>query len=249
MTAAKPYALIVGATSDISRALAHSLAADGHGLYLAARDVGAIEADVTDLELRHRVPVRAIAMDVTETAALDSQLRALDPAPHIIVSMVGFMGEQAAQQDSTEEAARVIAANFTGPAALMEAGARLFSGIDAPTTLVGVSSVAGDRGRARNYYYGAAKGGFTAMLSGLRQRMTQTQPNTTVITVKPGFVATRMTEGMDLPGPLVDTAETSASMIHRAIRKRREIVYPWKWRLLMTAIRAVPEPIFKRLKF
>lgn len=245
--ASKPHVLIAGATSDIALALAHQMAADGHGVYLAARNVSRMEADRGDIELRHRVPVELVDMDVTDTAGLKEILATLDPKPHMIVSMVGWMGEQSEQEQDPEQAAKVIAANFTGPAALMEAGAELFADMDAPTTLVGVSSVAGDRGRARNYYYGAAKGGFTSMLSGLRQRLSRTK--TKVITIKPGFVATRMTEGMDLPGPLVDSAETSAKMIHRAIRKGREVVYPWKWRLVMTIIRAVPEPIFKKMKF
>ncbi len=245
--ATKPHVLIAGATSDIALELARQMAADGHGIYLAARDVQRLEADRGDIELRHHVPVQLVEMDVTQTGTLKAKLYALDPKPHIIVSMVGWMGEQAEQEKDVDQAARVVAANFTGPAALMEAGASLFATIDARTTLVGVSSVAGDRGRARNYYYGAAKGGFTAMLSGLRQRLSRTK--TRVITVKPGFVATRMTEGMDLPKPLVDSAGASAKMIHRAIRKGRDIVYPWKWRLLMTVIRGVPEPVFKKMKF
>jgi len=211
--------LIVGATSDISIALAHKLAAKGHALYLAARNKNRLDADCADLKLRHNVEVTSLEMDVTDTTAIRGALRALEPAPHTIVSMVGYMGDQAEQEADVTEVAKVIAANFEGPAAL---------------------------GRARNYYYGASKAGFTAMMSGLRQRLSKSK--TTVITVKPGFVATKMTEGMDLPGPLVDSAEKSAAMIERAIRKKREVVYPWKWRLVMMVIRGLPEPIFKAVK-
>lgn len=247
MTASKPHVLIVGAKSDIAHSLAHIMAREGHGLQLAARDTGALETVKTDLELRYRIPVQLITMDVAETAGLQDQLTALEPAPHIIVSMVGWMGDQTSQQGNPDEVTQVITANFTGPAALMEAGAKLFETIDAPTTLVGVSSVAGDRGRARNYYYGAAKSGFTAVMSGLRQRLVKTQ--TTVITVKPGFVATRTTDGMDLPKPLVDSADDCAAMIAKAIAKKREVVYPLKWRIIMTVLKLIPESIFKRLKF
>ena len=113
--------------------------------------------------------------------------------------------------------------------------------------MVGVSSIAGDRGRARNYYYGASKAAFTAMLSGLRQRLNGTQ--TRVITVKPGFVATRMTENMDLIPALTNSPDECAKMIKRAVDQGSLIVYPWKWRIIMWIIRAIPEPIFKRLKF
>lgn len=243
----KPAVLIVGATSDIALALARELAGQGHAIHLAGRDPAALEADRADLAIRARVPVSTLALDVTDLAGMEAKLRALDPVPHVIVSMVGFMGEQAQSEADPAKAAAVVTANFTGPAVLMEAGARLFAGINAPTTLVGVSSVAGDRGRARNYWYGAAKAGYTAMLSGLRQRLNGT--NTTVITVKPGFVATRMTQGMTLPKPLVESAESCAKRIAGAIKGKRLVVYPWKWRLLMMVIRAVPEPIFKGMKF
>ncbi len=243
----RPPVLIVGATSDISLALARRLAGDGHPLYLAARRIDAIEADARDIAIRSGQPVTPIVLDVTQTGGLQAALAALDPAPHVIVSMVGFMGDQAQSEADPEAAKVVIDTNLTGPAALMEAGAVLLAGIDAPTALVGVSSVAGDRGRARNYYYGAAKAGFTALLSGLRQRLAGTK--VAVITVKPGFVATRMTEGMALPKPLVESAEACAARIAKAISARRMVVYPWKWRILMSVIRAVPEPVFRKMKF
>ncbi|MEQ9316231.1 MAG: SDR family oxidoreductase [Henriciella sp.] len=239
--------LVVGATSDISIALARQMAEAGHPVYLAARDVSKLDAIASDLRIRARVPVETVEMDVTNTAATRETLMALSPAPRIIVSMVGLMGVQAEQEKDPAKARAVIDANFIGPAALMEAGAELFETMDEPTCLVGVSSVAGDRGRARNYYYGAAKAGFTTMLSGLRQRLARSQ--TTVITVKPGFVATRMTADLDLPKPLVASDVECAKMIHRAIRKKREVVYPLKWRALMCAVRAVPEPVFKKLSF
>lgn len=250
MTSAQslPPALIVGAKSDIGRALAHRLAGKGHPIVLAARDPEALLEDAADIGLRYDVDAKTIALDVTDTAALKPILAELDPKPHIIVCMVGWMGEQSEQEQNPDLAAKVIATNFSGPAALMEAGADLFSGIaDDPTWLVGVSSVAGDRGRARNYYYGAAKAGFTAMLSGLRQRLAKS--NTTVITVKPGFVATSATADLDLPGPLTASADDCAKMIERAIVKKREIVYPTIWRGIMSIIRSVPEPIFKRMSF
>ncbi|MGB3626937.1 MAG: SDR family NAD(P)-dependent oxidoreductase [Henriciella sp.] len=239
--------LIVGATSDISVALARQMAEAGHPVYLAARDISQLEPIVADLKIRACVPVEAVKMDVTDTGTMRETLFALAPSPKIIVSMVGQMGVQADQEKDPALVQSVTDTNFTGPAALMEAGAELFQSMDEPTVLVGVSSVAGDRGRARNYYYGAAKAAFTTMLSGLRQRLARTQ--TTVISVKPGFVATRMTAGMDLPGPLVASDVECARMIHRAIRKKREIVYPLKWRAVMYAVRSVPEPVFKKLSF
>ena len=115
-------------------------------------------------------------------------------------------------------------------------------------TLVGVSSVAGDRGRASNYVYGSAKAGFSAFLSGLRARASRSGVH--VVTVKPGFVRTRMTEGMKLIGPLTVEAPVVGAAILRAVENKTDIVYvSGKWRLVMLIIKTLPEAVFKKLKF
>ncbi len=106
------------------------------------------------------------------------------------------MGQQAENERDVQKAAVVIRSNFEGPASILAVLADRFDS-RGHGTLVGVSSVAGDRGRATNYVYGSAKAGFTAFLSGLRNRLAKRGVH--VVTVLPGFVATQMTEGMDLP--------------------------------------------------
>jgi short-subunit dehydrogenase len=113
--------------------------------------------------------------------------------------------------------------------------------------IIGVSSVAGDRGRATNYIYGSAKAGFTAFLSGLRGRLISR--GVTVITIKPGFVHTRMTEGLDLPAILTAAPTELALAIRRAHKKKRLVVYHRPvWRLILLAISMLPERFFARLK-
>jgi short-subunit dehydrogenase len=111
--------------------------------------------------------------------------------------------------------------------------------------VVGVSSVAGDRGRLGNYVYGSAKAGFTAYLSGLRNRLGRKGVH--VMTVKPGPVDTAMTwgiEGMFLVAP----PEKVAKDILKAVRKRKDVIYtPFFWRYIMLIIRHVPERIFKKM--
>jgi hypothetical protein len=114
-------------------------------------------------------------------------------------------------------------------------------------TIVGVSSVAGDRGRATNYVYGSAKAGFTAFLSGLRNRLAAAGVH--VVTVKPGFVATRMTEGMKLPPALTAAPDEVARAVLTAVRQRRDTIYVRRiWWPMMVVIRLIPERIFKRMK-
>jgi short-subunit dehydrogenase len=112
--------------------------------------------------------------------------------------------------------------------------------------IIGISSVAGDRGRKTNYIYGSAKAGFTAFLSGLRNRLYGF--GVRVMTVKPGFVRTTMTEKMDLFEKLTATPEQVAQDVYKAYTKGKDVLYTlWFWRWIMLAINNIPEFIFKRL--
>jgi decaprenylphospho-beta-D-erythro-pentofuranosid-2-ulose 2-reductase len=237
----KAPVLILGARSDIGRAIAHRFAAEGHPVQLAARASGTLERDRADMALRHGVAVTLHDYDALDAAGF---AEALDPQPGIVVCAVGLMGTQEDSQRDPEAAARVLRSNFEGPALTLAAFAEAFEA-RGHGTLVGISSVAGERGRASNYVYGAAKAGFTAFLSGLRNRLDR--KGVRVITVLPGFVATRMTEGMDLPPRLTATPEEVAEALWRAVTGRRDVVYVKPvWRLVMAIIRALPEPLFKK---
>lgn len=237
----KAPVLILGARSDIGRAIAHRFAAEGHPVQLAARASDTLERDRADMALRHGVAVTLHDYEALDAAGF---AEALDPQPGIVVCAVGLMGTQEDSQRDPEAAARVLRSNFEGPALTLAAFAEAFEA-RGHGTLVGISSVAGERGRASNYVYGAAKAGFTAFLSGLRNRLDR--KGVRVITVLPGFVATRMTEGMDLPPRLTATPEEVAEALWRAVTGRRDVVYVKPvWRLVMAIIRALPEPLFKK---
>lgn len=236
--------LIVGATSDIARATARAFAARGCALFLAARDGAAVDADAEDLRVRHGGLVEGLHLDILDDPA--GFAAALDPLPDIVVCAVGLLGDQAESERDPAAAERVMRTNYTAPALLLGALAERFAARGSGV-LVGISSVAGDRGRATNYVYGSAKAGFSAFLSGLRNRLAKRGVH--VVTVKPGFVDTRMTAGMDLPKPLTAQPEEVAEAIVRACDKRRNTVYVRSvWRGVMAVIRAIPEPVFKRLK-
>ena len=155
------------------------------------------------------------------------------------------MGDQDKNAAEMGRAVQVMRSNFEGPAIIFGVLANAMeargSGI-----LIGISSVAGERGRATNYIYGSAKAGFTAYLSGLRNRLSGKGVH--VITVLPGFVATKMTEGMDLPKPLLAQPEEITTATLKAIEKGRNIIYVRPiWWGIMAIIKAIPERIFKTL--
>ncbi len=244
-TSAPKTALILGATSDIARAIAHRLAGDGYALQLAARDPERLAREVADIALRFDVPVSVHQFDVLAPDGGVALLDALPVLPDIAVSAVGLLGDQQENQQNPAAAERVMRTNYLGPAAVFAALANRFEARGSGV-LVGISSVAGDRGRASNYVYGSAKAGFTAFLSGLRQRLARR--GVQVLTVKPGFVRTRMTDSLDLPGVLTAAPETVARAVSKAIRRRRDVIHVLPvWRAVMLGIRLIPEPLFKRL--
>jgi short-subunit dehydrogenase len=156
------------------------------------------------------------------------------------------MEQQAENERDIQAAARVMRSNYEGPASILAVLANRFEERGSGT-LVGISSVAGDRGRATNYVYGSAKAGFTAFLSGLRNRLAKHGVH--VVTVLPGFVATKMTEDMDLPAKLTAQPSEVADAIARAVERKKDVIYVRPiWQLIMLIIRNIPERVFKRMK-
>jgi NAD(P)-dependent dehydrogenase (short-subunit alcohol dehydrogenase family) len=138
----------------------------------------------------------------------------------------------------------VLHTDLVSPASLLTAAAARLEA-SGGGTLVALSSVAGDRGRQSNYPYGAAKGGLSVFLQGLRNRLARRGVH--VLTVKLGFVDTPMTEALP-KNPLYAQPDVVARNVLRAVARRRDLVYvPAFWRWIMLVIRAIPERLFKRM--
>jgi decaprenylphospho-beta-D-erythro-pentofuranosid-2-ulose 2-reductase len=237
--------LILGATSDIAHAVARAYAKAGRAVILAARRHERLDADVADLVLRYGVAARAVEFDAVDIANRAGLFDRLGVLPDTVISVVGFMGDQAVSEHDTEAAALVMHSNYVGPAAVLAEAANRMAARGSGV-IIGISSVAGERGRARNYVYGSAKAGFTAYLSGLRNRLAGT--GVRVITVLPGYVATRTTAGLATPALLTAQPAAVAEAILAAEAKGRDVIYVrpiWRW--VMAVIRAIPERVFKRM--
>ncbi len=244
-----PTVLIIGANAGIGRALAAEFASHGYGLILAGRDLDELRAVATDLGIRNKAQARAEKVDVADFDELESSIAKCVAAGgdglEGTVLCAGYLGDAEAAKTDLREARRIFDTNFTGSALALDVLANHFEQ-KGKGFLCALSSVAGDRGRQSNYLYGAAKGGLTTFLEGLRNRLYHRGVH--VVTVKPGFVDTRMVFGKPRL-PLVASPERVARDIYRAIEKRKDVVYvPWFWRWIMLVIRSIPEPIFKRLK-
>ncbi len=241
--------LILGATSGIASALAKEFAAHKYDLILGGRNQDELSALASDLSLRNSVRASVLAFDAldtqTHTASLRSFLAESGNTLAGAVVCIGYLGDQAKAQVDWDEARLILETNFTGCVSALNILANHFEP-KRTGFICAISSVAGDRGRQSNYLYGAAKAGLSVYLQGLRNRLFPA--GVKVITVKPGFVDTRMTYGR--PGLfLLASPESVAQGIFRAIVKGKSVVYlPWFWRPIMLIVRSIPETIFKRLK-
>jgi decaprenylphospho-beta-D-erythro-pentofuranosid-2-ulose 2-reductase len=240
--------LILGATSAIARATAAAFAARGASLYLASRDTEELTRIAADLKTRFGVQVRHGAFDAENTESHEAFWQGvLNEMPELtgVVLAFGYLGDPQAARNFKAGGARIIASNFTGAASILSLAA---DHLEAKKRgfIIGISSVAGDRGRQSNYVYGAAKGALSLYLQGLRNRLFSS--GVRVITVKPGFVDTAMTYG--LPGLfLVASPEAVGKQIAASLDKSADVVYlPWFWRFIMLIIKHIPEPVFKRMK-
>ena len=239
--------VVLGGSSDIGRATARRFAVAGWRVGLAGREPEVLQREADDVATRTGASLTTFPLDILKSDSFESFVSSLRALPDAIVCVIGLLGDQSSAQADLSQASLIVRSNFEGPALLLGLFAERFAA-RGEGVLVGVSSVAGDRGRASNDVYGAAKAGFTAFLSGLRNRFGKT--NVRVITVKPGFVRTKMTAGMALPGPLTAEPDAVAEAIYRAAAvKPRDVMYVKPvWRVVMTIIGSIPEPIFKRLK-
>jgi decaprenylphospho-beta-D-erythro-pentofuranosid-2-ulose 2-reductase len=241
--------LILGATSPIARALALRFASDGAKLYLAARNADEARRVAEDVSARAGVTALSGTFDASDFASHDefirgvaSELGGLDG----VVVCFGTLGDEDAAQTDPGEALATIHQNFTGAVSLITLGARHLEQQRSGFIIV-IGSVAGERGRKKNYVYGSAKGALALFVQGLRGRLAESGVH--VMTVKLGTVDTRMTWGRE--GALLTISPTKASdLIYAAYRKRAEVVYvPWFWRAIMGVVRMIPESRFKRLSF
>jgi decaprenylphospho-beta-D-erythro-pentofuranosid-2-ulose 2-reductase len=236
--------LILGATSDIGIAIAKKFAAGGYNIQLAARTPAQLEPLKSDIEIRSKVLCTLHAFDALKYnthAAFFADLK-----PDVTVTIFGTMYEEEDAFNDWALAETMINTNYTGAVSILNIAAKHYIA-QQKGGIIGISSVAGDRGRASKLIYGSSKAAFTAYLDGLRNKCFK--DNVHVMTVKPGFVYTRMTENMPLPKPLTSTPDEVADIVYNGfINKKNTIYVKWFWRYIMLIIKNIPEFQFKKMK-
>jgi len=239
--------LIIGATSAIAQEVAKIYAADGSQIFLVARNSQKLEQVDEDLSVRGADSVEKLSLDLADIERHEEIVAAIDKLPGgIDIALIahGTLPDQKACEIKVHDTLQELQINFLSTVSLLTLLANYFEKRGSGCIAV-ISSVAGDRGRQSNYVYGAAKGGLSIFLQGLRNRLSKT--GVCVLTIKPGFVITPMTAEFK-KGILWAQPKKVAKDIVSAIRKRKNVLYaPWFWRWIMLVIRTIPENIFKRM--
>ncbi len=238
--------LLIGATSDVAKACAYIYAEKQYNLVLAGRKPKELKVLADDIKIRHNVSCDYLEVDLLDSNAHAEAINSLSEIPSITLCFAGYLGDHDLAIKDWTEAERIIQTNYTGVVSFVNLIANHYEEQGKGSIAV-LSSVAGERGRQSNYLYGSAKAGLTAYLSGLRNRLASKGVH--VASIIPGFIDTRMTEELDLPKPLTASPQQVAKAVFSAVKNKKNVVYVlWMWRYIMLIIKAVPEPLFKKLK-
>ncbi len=241
-----PSILILGAMSDVAQAMAHEYAKHGYDVILAARKKERIEPLEKDLQIKYNVKATSVEFDALDFTSHVDFYKNLSIQPDVVACVFGYLGDTAKGLQDWSEAEQILHINYTGAVSILNVAAT--SMMDKKQgTIIGISSVAGERGRQSNFLYGSAKAGFSAYLSGLRNKCFHSGVH--VLTVKPGFIKTAMTQGMPLNPKLTATPQKIASDIYKAASKKKNILFSlWMWKYIMKIITSIPEGMFKKMK-
>lgn len=238
--------LILGATSDIGFAIAKKFAAEKYNVQLAGRNIEQLKPLQSDIEIRYGVSCSIHSFDATKFETHQSFYDSLSPKPDVCIYVIGYMNDNEKVISNWNETSKTIHSNYTGAVSILNIIADDYAAKQSGT-IVGISSVAGNRGRQSNYIYGSAKAAFTSYLSGLRNRLYHNKAH--VMTVLPGFVYTKMTEHLKLPKPLTAKPQEVAQAVYDGVKKKKNVIYvKWFWRWIMLIITSIPESIFKKKK-
>ena len=241
-------ALIIGASSGIGAELAMRLAREGYKVVLLARRKSMLETLQEEINANSN-DQRAYSYahdvrDFDEIPALFQRILKEMKRIDVCIYNAGVMPDVSGDEYNFEKDRQIILVNVLGAIAWLNQAAQLFMRMGSGQ-IVGISSVAGDRGRVGKPVYHASKAALTTYLEALRNRLSLYGVN--VLTVKPGVVATNLS-GVSPESLMTISPDQAAKDIWRAIRKRKQVIYtPTRWRLIMYVIRSIPSFIFRRM--
>jgi decaprenylphospho-beta-D-erythro-pentofuranosid-2-ulose 2-reductase len=241
--------LVLGGGSEIAQATVDKLVARrAKTVVLAARNPDGLADYTRALESHGASKVEALKFDALDTAshaAFVEDVFSVHGSFDLVLLAFGVLGDQASDENDPQAAVQVIESNFTGAASiLLHVSARLRK--QGHGTIVALSTVAAERARAANYIYGSSKAGLDSFCQGLGDSLVGS--GVSLMIVRPGFVTTKMTAGMEVK-PMATDADSVADVIIDGLSKGREIVWaPAKLRYVFAVLRHLPRPLFRKIK-
>ena len=239
--------IILGSTSEVAQAFVEKTLQEGEKfekVYLFTSNKETTERFARHIDVKFLQQSEIIELDLTKQINY-SDFEHINS--NLLFCATGYLGENTEEglydNRNTE---KIIDINYAKLIPVINYFAQKFAN-RRNGTIIGLSSVAGDRGRQSNFIYGSAKAAFTAYLSGLRNYLFDKKVH--VLTIKPGYMATKMTEGLPLNPKLTASPKQAASCIYKAYKKQKNVAYVLPiWGVIMMIIRNIPEFIFKKLK-
>ena len=240
-------ALVLGATSDIARAVMRELASRRlEHVLLAGRETNRLDVAAKELEALGVSVIETIVWDATEPGHDAMAREAAERLGHIDLALVavGVLGSQAQCETDPSATSAILSTNFTGPAAALVAVSEVMRS-QGHGRIVVLSSVAGVRVRRSNFVYGASKAGLDAFTQGLADALRPSGVGVTI--VRPGWVATRMTEGRR-PAPMATTPEAVAADVVKGLERRSSVVWsPPALKFVFAALRFLPPSLWRMM--
>lgn len=238
------YLLVIGGKSDIGFSIAKKFYQNNYNIYLTKKHDSSFNKKIFDLK-DYEKRIRFLDFNLLDFENHQKFYNSLNPKPKIVVCAAGFFHDNTNLIENFTEIKKTIDTNYTAYVSLLNIISDDFKKRNSGS-IIGISSVAGDRGRSSNYIYGSSKSAFSSYLSGLRNSMYKYNVN--VITVKPGFVKSKMTKNLNFYNILTSTPEIVAKDVFKAWKKKKCVVYtPWYWKYISIIIRLIPEKIFQKL--
>ena len=230
--------LVIGGNSDIGYATAKVFAKNKYNIHLASRNMDQLNNKKKEIENLYAVECKVTQLDLLQDDQIVNFFDKNPKSPDIILIALGFM------QSEEKNFERIINSNYLSPLKFIEKSLINYLPQKQLKTIIGISSVAGDRGKKRNTIYSSSKSAFSSYLDGLRQRLYSDGVH--VITVKPGWVATKMTRDMVLPKIMTTNANFVGNKIFKSYKSKKNTLYvPSYWLIIMFFYKMVPEILFK----
>jgi short-subunit dehydrogenase len=240
-------AVVVGATAGLGRALTVEVARRGGEVVLVGRDAADLKRAAADIAARFRVPVTHVVSDGTDPTRLGADVAAICDRSIVDVLLlpIGVSVDDDAIDQPVERMAELLSVNLLAVMAASSVAAERMRA-QGHGVIVGFSSVAATRGRARNAAYAVAKRGLESWFESLRASLAGSGVEVGWYVL--GYLATNLSFGQQLPLPVADVETVAARIVDRLPSTRGRRYAPFWWRPVSLVIRLVPFPIFRRLK-